>query len=248
MMIKHFFQKMLYFAHNASTRASTQAVMPSAKKGLFISFEGGEGTGKSTQIALLAGALRRQGHEVVVTREPGGTKGAEVIRHLLLSGAVEKYGAKVEALLFAAARVDHVDKVIAPALQSGKIVLCDRFIDSTRVYQGDGQEQGKDEADDYISALEKLAILDVRPEITFILDLPSSIGLARADKRREATENRDRFEKETIEIQERRRLAFLEIAKNDPYRCVIIDAMRPVDMIAADIATIASKRLKNANS
>jgi len=209
-------------------------------RGFFISFEGGEGCGKSTQILKLAEHLRAQGKQVVVTREPGGTKGAELVRHILLSGAAEKYGVLTEALLFAAARADHVDKVIAPAIRAGKIVLCDRFIDSTRVYQGGG------EAHSFILALERAAIVDMRPDLTFILDLPAEHGLARAHQRRNAREEQDRFEREEVEVHEKRRQAFLKIAGQEPHRCVIINALREIDIIAADIATITMRRMKNA--
>jgi len=210
------------------------------KRGFFISFEGGEGCGKSTQIARLAEHLRKEGRDVIVTREPGGTKGAELVRHVLLSGAAEKYGALTEALLFAAARADHVDALIAPAVRSGKIVLCDRFIDSTRAYQDSKQVRP------YLLSLERASILDMRPDLTFILDLPAAIGLARAHQRRSAGETQDRFEREALELHEKRRQTFLEIAKQEPHRCVIINADRAIDAVAADIATITSKRLKNA--
>jgi len=211
-------------------------------KGFFISFEGGEGSGKSTQMMLLAESLRKQGREIVTTREPGGTKGGEIIRHLLLCGAAEPYGRRVEAFLFAAARADHVDEVIRPAVNAGKIVLCDRFIDSTRVYQGDEENQA------YIRALEQVAILDMRPHLTFLLDLPTATGLARANERRGAAEKQDRFEKETLTTHERRRQAFLELARQEPYRFIIIDATRSKDEIAADIAILARKRIQDANA
>jgi len=211
----------------------------SAKKsGFLITFEGGEGTGKSTQLTLLAEYLRGLGYEVVVTREPGGTKGADIIRHVLLSGAAEKYGSHIETLLFAAARADHIDELIAPSLQEGKIVLCDRFIDSTRVYQGG-------EGDDaMIATFGKIATGGIRPDLTFILDLPAIHGLARANARRAEGEAQDRFEKEQLDIHERRRQAFLTIARQEKERCIVIDANREVTMIARDIAVLTKRRLK----
>jgi len=207
-------------------------------KGFFISFEGGEGTGKSTQMALLAEHLRGRGREVVVTREPGGTEGAEIVRQILLSGAVEEYGLFIETLLLTAARADHVDQLILPALNAGKIVLCDRFIDSTRVYQG-REEEG--EMPVPIMALEKAAILGCCPDLTFILDLPASMGLSRANDRRAVGERQDRFEKESWQVHESRRQAFLKIAQQEPQRCVVIDAMRQVEIIARDIAMITNR-------
>jgi len=215
------------------------------KYGCFITFEGGEGSGKSTQITLLAAYLRDLGHEVIVTREPGGTKGAEMVRQILLAGKLEKYGPFIETLLIAAARADHVDQLIAPAINTGKIVLCDRFIDSTRVYQGDKEHT---KADVPIAAFERLAILDMRPHLTFLLDLPASIGLARANERRGIGQQQDRFEKEAQAVHERRRHAFLRLAKQEPQRFIVLDALRPPEIIAHDIAAITIKRLRHAKS
>jgi dTMP kinase len=158
--------------------------------GLFVTFEGGEGAGKSTQIRRLADQLRRRGHDVLMTREPGGSPGAEAVRHVLLSGAAEEFGVRMEAILFAAARNDHVEEVIRPALESGAVVLCDRFIDSSRVYQG---VTGNLEPD-YIEALQRVAINGVVPDCTLILDLPAEVGLKRARKRG-ADSAPDRFER-----------------------------------------------------
>ena len=179
---------------------------------MFISFEGGEGAGKSTQIRLLAEALRQAGRDVVVTREPGGSPGAEAVCHVLLSGAAEAFGTRMEAILFAAARNDHVEEVIRPALAQGKIVLCDRFMDSSRVYQG---VTGNLESD-FIEALQRIAVDGVVPDCTLILDLPASIGLERARKRGASVASAsepDRFEKEELQTHEKRREAFLDIAK-----------------------------------
>ncbi len=207
--------------------------------GLFVSFEGGEGAGKSTQIRRLAERLRERGHDVLVTREPGGSPGAEAVRHVLLSGAAEIFGTHMEAILFAAARNDHVEEVIRPALARGTIVLCDRFMDSSRVYQG---VTGNLEAD-YIEALQRVAVNGVVPDCTLILDIPAEIGLERARKRASAVVAPDRFEKEEMQTHEKRREAFLDIAAREPERCHVIDAQRPEDEIAADIAGIVDRRL-----
>jgi len=201
--------------------------------GLFVTFEGGEGAGKSTQIRRLADQLRRRGHDVLVTREPGGSPGAEAVRHVLLSGAAEEFGVRMEAILFAAARNDHVEEVIRPALESGAIVLCDRFIDSSRVYQG---VTGNLEPD-FIEALQRVAIDGVVPDCTLVLDLPAEVGLKRARKR--SAENApDRFEREEIETHEKRREAYLEIAEAEPERCRVVNAERPEEEIADEIMTI----------
>lgn len=188
--------------------------------GFFITFEGGEGAGKSTQIKRLAERLRAKKYDVVVTREPGGSAGAEAVRHVLLSGAAEPFGPKMEALLFAAARSDHVEQVIRPAVQRGTIVLCDRFIDSSRVYQG--VTGGLDPA--FIDTLQRVAINGMVPNLTLILDIDPEEGLRRATARRTPGETPDRFEKETLTIHQQRREAYLAIARAEPRRCVVIDA------------------------
>lgn len=201
---------------------------------MFITFEGGEGAGKSTQIRLLADALRSRGHDVVISREPGGSAGAEALRHVLLSGAAEDFGVRMEAMLFAAARADHLDCVIRPALSAGQIVLCDRFVDSSRVYQG---VTGNLEPA-LMAALERVSIGASMPDLTLILDLPADVGLARARRRAGVSlenEAPDRFEKETLDIHEKRRQGFLDIAAREPDRCRIIDASLDVDRIARDI-------------
>lgn len=211
--------------------------------GLFISFEGGEGAGKSTQIRLLAEALGSRGHDVLVTREPGGSAGAEAVRHVLLSGAAEMFGTRMEAILFAAARSDHVEEVIRPALAGGRVVLCDRFVDSSRVYQG---VTGNLEPA-FIEALQRVAVNGVMPHGTLILDLPAAIGLERAKRRGAAAavqSQPDRFEKEEMETHERRREAFLDIAAHDPGRCHVIDAQRPQQAIADEILSIAVRMLE----
>ena len=201
--------------------------------GLLITFEGGEGAGKSTQILALADHLRAQGYEVVVTREPGGSAGAEAVRHVILSGAAEAYGPAMEALLFAAARSDHIDQKIRPAIEAGQIVLCDRFIDSSRVYQGISGNLDPQ----FMRSVERIAIDGTMPDLTFILDIPADKGLARAGLRR-GNEVADRFERETIATHEARRQAFLAIAAEEPQRCKVIDADRSVHEISAEIAAL----------
>lgn len=191
-------------------------------KGFFITFEGGEGAGKSTQIELLAAKLRAKKYAILVTREPGGSPGAEAVRHVLLSGAVEPFGPKMEALLFAAARADHVEQVIRPAIERGVIVLCDRFINSSRVYQG--VTGGLDPA--FMEVVEQVSINGMVPDMTLILDIDPAEGLKRAAVRRSPNDIPDRFEKETVSIHQQRRDAFLAIAASEPERCVVIDASR----------------------
>lgn len=210
--------------------------------GLFVTFEGGEGAGKSTQIRLLAEALRARDHSVLVTREPGGSPGAEAVRHVILSGAAERYGTRMEALLFAAARNDHVEEVIRPALRSGQVVLCDRFLDSSRVYQG---TTGNLEPA-FIERLQNVAINGVTPDRTLILDLPATEGLDRARRRAagpSADGEPDRFEKEEIETHEKRREAFLELAEREPFRCRVVDATRTREAIASQILSIVEPLL-----
>lgn len=188
-------------------------------RGFFITFEGGEGAGKSTQIERLATKLRDKRYDIIVTREPGGSPGAEAVRHVLLSGAAEPFGPEMEALLFAAARSDHVEQVIRPAVERGAIVLCDRFLDSSRVYQGVTGNLDPD----FMTAVERVAINGMMPDMTLILDLDPVEGLRRATARR-GQDVADRFEKETVDIHQRRRNAYLAIAENEPDRCVVIDA------------------------
>lgn len=212
----------------------------SAAPGLFVTFEGGEGAGKSTQIRLLAAALRERGLTVLMTREPGGSKGAEAVRHVLLSGAAEAYGIRMEAILFAAARSDHVEQVIRPALSKGTVVLCDRFMDSSRVYQGitGNLEQS------FIEALERVAVNGVVPDCTIIFDLPAAIGLERARKRSAGPEEQpDRFEKEELQTHEKRREAFLDIAEREPLRCRVVDATKAQEAIAAEVLAIVEPLL-----
>ena len=203
-------------------------------RGFFITFEGGEGAGKSTQIERLARKMRAKKYDVLVTREPGGSPGAEAVRHVLLSGAAEPFGPKMEALLFAAARSDHVEQVIRPAVERGSVVLCDRFLDSSRVYQG--VTGGLDS--DFMEALEEVAINGMMPDMTLILDIDPAEGLRRATARRSASDGPDRFEKETLDIHQRRRDAFLAIAAAEPDRCIVVDASAPPDTVE-DVVTAA---------
>ncbi|MER9652194.1 dTMP kinase [Mesorhizobium sp. M0152] len=196
-------------------------------RGFFITFEGGEGAGKSTQIERLARKMRAKKYDVLLTREPGGSPGAEAVRHVLLSGAAEPFGPKMEALLFAAARSDHVEQVIRPAVERGSIVLCDRFIDSSRVYQG--VTGGIDPA--FMETLEQVAINGMMPDMTLIFDIDPAEGLRRATLRRGSGDVADRFEKETLDIHRARREAFLAIAAAEPERCIVVDASADPDTV-----------------
>ncbi len=197
--------------------------MRNLARGFFITFEGGEGAGKSTQIERLSRKLRDKRYAVTVTREPGGSPGAEAIRHVILSGAAEPFGPTMEALLFAAARSDHIEQLIRPALRRGKIVLCDRFVDSWRVYQ--------DNIDPALMAeMEHVSLNGVMPDLTLIFDLDPEEGLRRASARRGNGEV-DRFERETLAIHRRRRQAFLDVALKEPRRCVVIDATPSADLV-----------------
>lgn len=208
--------------------------------GKFITFEGGDGAGKTTQIRMLAASLVAAGKTVTTTREPGGTPAAEAIRGLLLSGVAEPLGPEGEAILFGAARTDHIDKVIRPALERGDWVLCDRFSDSTRVYQG----ASGGASDTLLRALDRVAIGDTRPNLTITLDVPAAIGLARVHDRLASVEaTPDRFEGEDLEILEARRQAFLDIAASEPERCFVIDATQDEDDVAAAIWTVVCSRL-----
>jgi dTMP kinase len=206
------------------------AVKRTPGRGRFLSFEGGEGAGKSTQIKLLAERLTEAKVRTIVTREPGGSPGAEIIRHLVLSGMGKLLGAEAETLLFAAARDDHVHTVIEPALKQGIWVLCDRFSDSTRVYQGIlGQVSPA-----ILSAMQRVTIGDLKPDLTLILDVPVEVGLQRAAKRR-GTGTADRFEAEGIKFHQQLREAYQRIAAAEPQRCLLIDASAEPDIVAANI-------------
>ena len=207
-------------------------------RGKFITFEGGEGTGKSTQAAMLALRLEALGLAVHLTREPGGSPGAEIIRHVLLSGAAKPFGPDVEAMLFAAARDDHVRCTILPALDTGKWVICDRFTDSTRVYQGIlGQVDQR-----LIKGLERVSVGDLAPDLTLVLDVPVELGLERVKLRRGEAKP-DRFEAENLDFHQKLRQAYLAIAAAEPDRCVVIDASEPKEAVARKIWNAVGARL-----
>ncbi|HSZ53163.1 MAG TPA: dTMP kinase [Caulobacteraceae bacterium] len=205
-------------------------------RGFFITFEGGEGAGKSTQVRRLAERLRAAGREVVVTREPGGSTGAEAIRGLLVSGAADRWSPISEALMMNAARRDHVEKLIVPALARGDVVICDRFADSTRAYQG---AAGGAPAD-LIATLESAVVGDCRPDLTLVLDLPVDIGLARAADRGGAEA---RFEAKGAAFHAAIRQAFLDIAAAEPGRCVVVDSSAPPEVVAEAVWAAVEARM-----
>lgn len=204
-------------------------------RGEFVTLEGGEGAGKSTQIARLAAWLEGRGLEVVRTREPGGSPGAEAIRKLLVEGAGDRWDATTEALLHFAARRDHLARTVWPALERGAWVASDRFADSTTVYQG--YAQGFDRA--RIARLYDLAVGDFRPSLTLVLDLPVETGLARAAARRGVE---TRYESFGADFHRRVRDGFLAVAASEPDRCVVVDASGDADTVAAAIARAVAAR------
>lgn len=205
-------------------------------RGRFITFEGGEGAGKTTQIARLRDRLRTSGREVVATREPGGSPGADQIRSLLVEGEPGRWDAITELLLIFAARRDHLRRTVWPALDRGAIVLCDRFTDSSMAYQGYGRALGRETVD----RVRQVAIGDFQPDVTLILDLPIETGLARAGARG-GKENR--FENFDAEFHARVREGFLDIAAREPARCVVLDAAQPVEALAAAVWSAVGARL-----
>ena len=207
--------------------------------GLFITLEGGEGAGKSTQIQSLKKALEEEGYSVLLTREPGGSKGGELIRPLLVSGEAD-WDAVSETLLFSAARRDHLIHKIWPALQEDKIVLCDRFADSTLAYQGYGRENNP-AIQATVKALYKIVAGDFEPDLTLILDIDPRIGLKRSCDRTGNTEKR--FENMDFSFHENLRQGFLEIAKENSNRCYIIDANRTPDEVYTDIMKIVKEKI-----
>jgi len=204
--------------------------------GRFITLEGGEGAGKSTQIVRLADWLKARGHDVVTTREPGGAPGAEMIRKLLVEGPAERWDGTTEALLHFAARRDHLRSTVWPALKRGAWVVSDRFADSTRAYQGYGHALDLEALD----RLYEVAVDGFRPDLTVILDLPVETGLARAASRRGAE---TRYESLPRDFHERVRRGFLEIARAEPGRCAIVDASQDIDGIAQAVARLVAERL-----
>jgi len=199
----------------------------------FVTFEGGEGGGKSTQLRLLAEALKASGETVVTTREPGGAPGAEEIRKLLVEGEPGRWPPDAEALLHFAARAEHLAKVIRPALEQGHWVLCDRFADSTLAYQGYGQAIDLT----WLQQLRSQIVGKTEPGLTLILDLPVDIGLARVS-------TQQRYERMGRAFHERLHAGFLAIAKEEPERCQVIDATRPIEAVAKDVRMAVAKRFR----
>ncbi len=204
-------------------------------RGLFITFEGIDGSGKSTQIRMLADHLRAHGHEVVLTREPGGSAGAEDIRSLVLEGDPDRWSAETEILLFTAARRDHLEKTIEPALAAGQIVLCDRFADSTRMYQGISRGDLRPVVDQLHSLM-----IGREPDLTLILDMDPAEGLSRALSR-QGTE--ERFEGFGEDLQARMRAGFLALAGEFAARCRVVDASGSVDQVSGQIRAIVDAAL-----
>lgn len=205
-------------------------------RGRFITLEGGEGAGKSTQARKLAAALRARGRDVVVTREPGGTPAAEEIRSLLVGGAIDRWSPVAEALLHYAARREHLDALIVPALAGGQWVVCDRFADSTMAYQGYGFALGRA----FVETLHALVVGAIAPDLTLMIDLPVEEGLARAGGRRGGG---DRYERMDRAFHERVRHGLLDIAKREPGRCAVVDGRDAPERVAADVLAVVLGRL-----
>lgn len=212
--------------------------MSGKRRGLFISFEGGDGAGKSSQIGRLADHLRRLGMTVRVTREPGGSDGAEAIRALLVQGKAERWSPMAEALMMYAARADHLERLIRPALDRGEAVITDRFADSTMAYQGIAGDLGETA----VNTLHALVVGATNPDITIILDAPVSIALARAGDR---GAHESRFESKGETYQEKVRQAFLKIARDNPRRCVVIDATPDEESVFKLVAAAVEKTLQS---
>ena len=211
--------------------------------GRFITFEGGEGSGKSTQAKLLASRLRSLAVPVLLTREPGGSPGAEAIRHVLLAGAAKPLGAHAEAILFAAARDDHVRQTIRPALAAGTWVISDRFADSTRIYQGTLSNVDPR----LIRRLERITVGDTKPDLTLVLDAPTDLGLARAASRR-GNVPADRFETERLEFYKKLQEGYRDLVQREPERCELIDACADTSTVAAAIWAVVNARLDPAEA
>jgi len=205
-------------------------------RGRFITFEGGEGAGKSTQVRLLTAALAGQGRDVLATREPGGATGAEEIRRLLVSGDPGRWDGMTEALLHFAARRDHLARTVWPALDAGRWVVSDRFADSTMAYQGYGHGLGREP----IERLYAVTVGSFAPDLTLVLDVPPESGIARTHAR---MDGEDRYERMDLSFHQRLRAGFLEIAALEPQRCVIIDASGSVDEVHAAILKAVAERL-----
>ena len=205
-------------------------------RGMFLTFEGIDGSGKSTQARLLAEHMRGAGHEVILTREPGGSAGAEEIRNLVLQGDPDRWSAKTEILLFTAARRDHLERTIEPALAEGKVVICDRFADSTRMYQG----LSRGDLRGLVDQLHRLMI-GREPDLTLLVDMDPETGLSRA-KGRQGTE--ERFEDFGLDLQHTMRAGFLALAKEFPARFRVVDGNRDMDSVAQDVTNIVTKALR----
>ncbi|MBA3516831.1 MAG: dTMP kinase [Rhizobiales bacterium] len=206
-----------------------------SSRGRFITLEGGEGTGKSTQTKILGEWLRERGVDVLLTREPGGTPRAEALRELLLLGRIAPFGAEAEALVFAVARAEHLAESIRPALKAGTWVISDRFLDSTRAYQGTSGV-----APDVLDRLERISVGEDRPDLTLVLDLPAELGIQRIRARANLP---DRFEGDGLGVHEARSRAFLDIAAQEPRRCVVIDATPDQATVAKAVRAAVSERL-----
>lgn len=205
-------------------------------QGSFITFEGGEGSGKSTQIETLRKVLEGRGHEVILTREPGGSPGAEEIRALLVTGEPSRWEPLTEALLLASSRHEHVVRTIRPALARGAIVLCDRFYDSSMAYQGYAHGLGTD----LIERITDIAVGETRPDLTLIFDMDVEVGLARAKAR---VDTEDRYEKMGLDFHSKLRAAYADIAAKNPDRCVIVDADQPIEAVGREVLEVITARL-----
>ena len=205
------------------------------KKGFFITFEGIDGSGKSTKIRKLAKFLEDSGFDIIITREPGGSVGGEEIRNLLLQGAVDRWSAETEILLFTAARRDHLERIILPALQGGKIVICDRFTDSTRMYQGMRGPKLRDLVDKLTKE-----VINCDPDLTIIIDIDPEISLERAKSRNTAEE---RFEDFGVDLQKKMRRGFLDLSREFSSRMEVVNGQQSVDELAKEIASLVRARL-----
>ena len=205
------------------------------KKGFFITFEGIDGSGKSTQIQKLAKFLEDNGFDIIITREPGGSIGGEEIRNLLLQGEVDRWSAETEILLFTAARRDHLERIILPALQDGKIVICDRFTDSTRMYQGMRGPKLRDLVDNLTEE-----VINCDPDLTLIIDIDPEISLRRAKSRETAEE---RFEDFGVDLQKKMRKGFIDLSKEFNSRIKVVNGQQSVDDLAKEIFSLVKARL-----
>ena len=205
------------------------------KKGFFITFEGIDGSGKSTQIQKLAKFLEDNGFDIIMTREPGGSVGGEEIRNLLLQGEVDRWSAETEILLFTAARRDHLERIILPALQDGKIVICDRFTDSTRMYQGMRGPKLRNLVDNLTEE-----VINCEPDLTIIIDIDPEISLKRAKSRETAEE---RFEDFGVDLQKQMRKGFIDLSKEFNFRIKVVNGQQSVDDLAKEIFSLVKARL-----